>query len=97
MDDLFEVITADEFHEAKAQTSKGLVTEPRNFTTWIGLPSRLGFCTVPDHDEIQKMLSPEQKEYRQVYPTRMVTHIGDYDVCRDCFLRRADEVKDVAE
>jgi len=91
MDDLFEVISADEYHEARTQSSKELVTEPRNFTTWHALPTRLGFCTVPDHDEIQKMLSDEAKEYRQSYPTRWIVRLGEYEVCRDCFLRGADK------
>jgi len=34
-------------------------------------------------------LSDEEKEYRK--PTRMVFTIGQYDVCRDCFLMEADK------
>lgn len=88
----FEVITADEFYVAQAQPSKSkLVTEPRNFATWFALPTGLGFCTVPSHDEIQQMLKPEQQAIRQKYPSRMVVRLGDINVCRDCYLAEADK------
>jgi len=90
---LFEIIDAETFHKGQAKTSKGktLKTEPRMLTTWYDLPTTFGFCTVPMHDEIQKSLSPEKKEYRQVYPSRLVYKIGEYQVCRDCFMAKADK------
>lgn len=94
MEPLFEPISAEEYHKAQAPrgTAKELKTEPRLLTTWYDLPTTFGFCTVPDHDEIQRMLKPEQKEYRQVYPTRHVFEIREgLRVCRDCFMAEADK------
>ncbi len=90
---LFEIIDADAYRKGTARTSKGkkLKTEPRNFTTWYDLPTHFGFCTVPTHEDVQRTLKPEQKEYRQVYPTRSVYQIGEYFVCRDCYLAEADK------
>jgi hypothetical protein len=94
MEPLFEPITAEEFHKAQAPrgSSKTLKTEPRMLTTWYELPTAFGFCTVPAHDEIQQMLLPEQKEYRQVYPTRHVFTMSEgLTICRDCFMAEADK------
>lgn len=94
---LFTPISEDEYNAAHAapitsrkRTSK-VVTEPRIQTVWFTLDTHLGFCTVPAHEEIQKMLDPEAKEYRQVFPTRMVYEINGMMVCRDCFVHGADK------
>lgn len=92
---LFEIITGDEFRKetiTAASSRKQLRTEPRLQTIWFALPSHQGFCTVPDHDEVQKMLKPEQLPYRDKYPTRYVYEISPgLFVCRDCFLMGADK------
>ena len=103
MDDLFEVISGEEFRQAegdkdeteqpKKRRARKVVTEPRTLTIWydtVKLQS-MGFCTVPDHDEVQMTLDPEKKAYRQKYPTRMVLDIDGVKVCRDCFIAEADK------
>lgn len=87
----FEVISQEEYFKASVPKGKKVKTEPRNYTTWYDLTTHFGFCTVPRHEEIQKQLDPEKKEYRQVYPSRMVYEIDGMKVCRDCFLREADK------
>ena len=99
---LFEVISDDEF--AKAQASSETTTEKpkrgskskwntdiRTQTNWFKFPTHTGFCTVPTHAEVQATLKDgEAGQYRQLYPSRQVFTIGEYDVCRDCFLVEAD-------
>jgi hypothetical protein len=87
---LFEVISEDEFRKAGAPKAKGHRTEPRTLTVWFALPTTMGFCTVPSHVEIQRQLNPEEQEYRDKYPTRMIFKIGEYFVCRDCFVVGGD-------
>jgi hypothetical protein len=97
----FEEITEDELlKETAATTSTG---RPRNKkfddsirtnTNWHKLPHIMGFCTVPAHDELQKLIceaSDEAREYReQRYPNRMTYFIDPYHVCRDCFVAEVD-------
>lgn len=99
--DLFEEISAEEFQTAHSVSSKSppksrrarvAKTEPRNNTTWYALPHSQGFCTCPAHDEIQQLLNPEEKVYRQKYPVRMVYPItATMDICRDCFVNGGDK------
>lgn len=95
MDGLFEVISEDEFRKESTQrTAREATTEPRTLTVWLalGTHTHLDYCTVPAHDEVQKMLNPEQQEYRQKYPTRMVYEIRPGVLCcRDCFIAEADK------
>lgn len=69
-------------------------TSIRTNTNWHRLPHIMGFCTVPSHDEVQKLImeaSEEAREYReQRYPSRMTYFIDPYHVCRDCFVAEAD-------
>jgi hypothetical protein len=65
-------------------------TTDRSLTAWFKLPHIQSFCTVPLHDEIQSLLSDEDKDFRQRYPVRMVYTIGIYRVCRDCYVAQAD-------
>lgn len=90
---LFEIISEDEFRKQNVpKTKREVATEPRLQTVWFGLPTSPGFCTIPAHNEIQQMLKPEQREYRQKYPTRHVFEIRpDTFICRDCFLMGADK------
>lgn len=90
---LFEVLSGDEFRRQNIpKQSRAVVTEPRTRTVWFALPTHQGFCTCPDHDEVQKLLNPEQKEYRQKYPTRHVFEIREgLLICRDCFIAEADK------
>jgi hypothetical protein len=92
-DPLFEIISEDEFRKQNTpRTKRGVVTEPRLQTIWFALPTSLGFCTIPAHNDVQQMLKPEQKPYRQAYPTRHVFEISPgVFVCRDCFLMGADK------
>lgn len=87
---LFEVVSEEEFTRTAPRT-KGYTTEPRTLTVWYTLPHSFGFCTVPRHEEVQEKLEPDQKEYRQRYPTRLTFPIGEYMVCRDCFIVEADK------
>jgi hypothetical protein len=90
---LFRVVSAEEFAKSPAPSKrKALKTEPRTLTTWYDLQHSMGFCTVPDHDDVYRSLNPEKQAYRQKYPTRMIIRIGEYDVCRDCYLVEADKV-----
>jgi len=92
--DWIESVGREEFKREAASTqrkSKALTTEPRTRTVWVELPYSLGFCTVPAHDEVMKLLTPNQKVYRDKYPTRWIIRIGELDVCRDCFLAGADK------
>ena len=96
MNDLFEVISETEYKSAiraeKKARGRTLKTEPRNNTTWFTLPVEAGFCTCPRHEEVQRALNPEQKEYRQKYPTRHVYEIRDgMFICRDCFVHGVDK------
>lgn len=94
---LFEPISAEEFRRQTIRgTSKREVkTEPRMLTVWYDLPTTPGFCTIPDHNEVQQMLNPEAKEYRQRYPTRHVFEIQEgVFICRDCFMAGADKHDD---
>jgi hypothetical protein len=81
---------------ARRKGSK-LVTEPRTLTTWIAIETHFGFCTVPAHDEIQRILSPEQQIYRDMYPTRLVFEIEPgIMICRDCFIHEGDKESDIS-
>lgn len=92
---LFEVIDTATYEAAQRKTSGARKSkhnlDDRSFTTWYSLSHTMGFCTVPNHDEVIRSLNDEQKEYRQQYPVRMVYEIGEYMVCRDCFLAEADK------
>ena len=90
---LFEVISGDEFRKsAISRTRKELVTEPRQRTVWFALPTAPGWCTVRIHKDVQQMLNPEAKEFRDKYPVRHVFEISEgLFVCRDCFLAGADK------
>lgn len=96
---LFESISPDEFDKAtqrtpRTKTSTGDKELERTQTVWFTLPSRLGACTVPSHDHVVgKITDPIKKAYREAYGhnLRMVYTIGEYDVCRDCFLMEADK------
>ena len=82
---LFEVINQDEFVQSQ-RTSREYQTEPRTLTTWFKLPHNMGMCEVPEHDEIQQALNPEEIVIRQKYPVRMVFAINGIPTCRDCFM-----------
>lgn len=82
---LFEVIDQETFLKSKTAT-KEHSTEPRTFVTWFKLPHTMGMCEVPQHDNVQAELKPEQQATRQRYPTRMVFKIKDMQTCRDCFM-----------
>jgi hypothetical protein len=96
---LFEVISETQYRQSTTPRGrKVMVTEPRNMTTWIALPTTFGHCTVPKHDEVIDTLSDEQKEYRKKFmdrhnkePIRMIVRIGELDVCRDCYYVGADK------
>lgn len=91
--DWIESVERDEFKREATpiRKSKSLKTEPRTRTVWVELPYSFGFCEVPAHEEVQKLLNPSQLEYRQKYPTRWVIDINGVMVCRDCFLAEADK------
>jgi hypothetical protein len=97
----FEEISEDELKQALAapsSTGKGrnkkFDINDRTQTGWFRLPHIMGFCTVPTHDELQKLIcetSEEAKEWRQQqYPNRMTYFIDPYHVCRDCYFAEAD-------
>lgn len=97
----FEIIDEDEFKKAQARKASAKPatgrkatakynTDDRTKTGWYKLPHSMGFCTVPSHDLVMETIKPEGKVYRQRYPSRMVIQIGDYLVCRDCYLAEAD-------
>jgi hypothetical protein len=96
---LFTPISEEEYNAAhatpistKRRSGSKVVTEPRIQTVWFALDTHMGFCTAPEHEEIQRMLDPEAKEYRQVYPTRQVYEIRPgLEICRDCFLHEVDK------
>ncbi|HKU53213.1 MAG TPA: hypothetical protein VJQ25_12135 [Nitrospira sp.] len=98
-DVIFTPISEDEYNAAhapnptpKRSRAKQLVLEPRNRTTWFSLEQQMDFCTMEQHEEIQSLLNPEQKEYRQKYPTRLVITLEDgRKMCRDCFIHEADK------
>ena len=87
-----EKISADEFKQAQLEIvadrkpAKQLVTEPRTRVVWFALPTTDGVCAVPEHDEIQRTLSPKALAYRARIPTRQVCEIKGVMMCRDCFL-----------
>ena len=89
---LFEFLDADEWRRTTVtRTRNKIVTEPRLQTIWFALPSHLGTCTVPSHDEVQTLLTDEQKVYRSHERLRYVYEIRDgLFLCRDCFLAGAD-------
>ena len=91
---LFEVISGEQFRkDSTPRTTREVRTEPRLQMIWFALPTTTGYCTVPDHEEIQKMLKPEAQSYRDQYPVRHVYEMRDgLFVCRDCFLAEADKV-----
>jgi hypothetical protein len=96
---LFEPISKEEYERVhrhkpakRTRRTRELVTEPRNNTTWYGLPHVMGFCTCPYHDDIQRMLHPDAQVYRQKYPVRMTFEIREgLPICRDCFLNEGDK------
>lgn len=103
MSDLFETVTEDEFKKATEPKERKTTTgggrkqktidySDRTLTGWFKLTTRMDFCTVPGHDAHQMELNPEQKEYRQKYPTRMVIEKDGTLVCRDCFVANIDEL-----
>lgn len=93
---LFRVIDESEFlaeetTPRKTRTPRSANTDDRTQRGWYKLAHpQHGFCTVPRHEEIQKTLNEEQIEFRDKYPVRMLYPIGDYLVCKDCYLARAD-------
>lgn len=91
--DWIESVSPEEFKRetTTVRKKKTVATEPRTRTVWVELDYSLGFCTVPAHEEVQKLLNPGQLEYRQKYPTRWVIEINGIMVCRDCFLAEADK------
>jgi len=97
---LFLPITAEEFQAAQPTPVKATTTsrkrqpktEPRNLTTWYTLPHTVGFCTCEQHEEIQKLLNPEQLDYRQKFPVRHTYEIREgLFICRDCFIHEGDK------
>lgn len=91
---LFTVVDAETFARSlapKQRSRRSPKTEPRTQTVWFDLVHHTGFCTVPRHDEVQRSLHPAKQEVRQKYPVRHVFTIGEFDVCRDCFLAEADK------
>lgn len=88
-----ESISAEEFRrETLPKSSKQLTTEPRTRTVWFDLPHTTGYCTVPAHEEVQKLLDPSKREYRDKYPVRHVFEIrAGLFICRDCFIAEADK------
>ena len=100
---LFEVISDDEYAKAQATsqasdkpkraTKSKHNTDIRTQTNWFKLPTHTGFCTVPMHAEVQAVINedPIAENYRQKYPSRQVFEIGEYMVCRDCFVVEADK------
>lgn len=96
---LFEVIDTATYEAAQRSVTKSgkrskkeINLDVRSYTVWYSLAHTMGYCTVPNHDEIIRSLSAEKQEYRQQYPVRMVYPIGDLFVCRDCFLLGADQI-----
>lgn len=86
---LFEVVDQATFTEGlspKTRAKRSPKYEPRNLTTWYALDHHFGYCTVPNHEDVQRELNPMQKEYRQAYPTRLLHNINGVDTCRDCYL-----------
>jgi hypothetical protein len=105
MSDLFEVLDEDEFKREQAlgasevpdapkrtRSKREPKTEPRNFTTWYGLPTVYELCSMDRHAEVQDSLNEEEKAYRQRLPQMMVyeLHPGIF-ICRDCFLQEVDK------
>lgn len=98
---LFESLSKEEYDKVFATEPKApkrtrkVVTEPRTNTVWNALPSHaihMGFCTCPNHDEIQKLLNPTALVYRQKYPVRMCLEISEgLHICRDCFVHEGDK------
>lgn len=97
----FEEITEEELKKEIAESTgtgrkknKKYDDTIRTQTGWHKLPHIMGFCTVPTHDELQKLIcetSDEAREYReQMYPNRMTYLIDPYHVCRDCYVAQAD-------
>ena len=95
----FEEITEAELKAETTTTGNRTKTKKfdendRSQTGWFKLPHIMGYCTVPTHDELQKLIaetSEEKKEWReQHYPNRMTYFIDPYHVCRDCYIAEAD-------
>jgi hypothetical protein len=95
----FEEISEDQLKaELKTSTSrsknKKFDDTDRSQTGWFRLPHLMGFCTVPTHDELQKLIcetSEDARQWReQKYPNRMTYFIDPYHVCRDCYIASAD-------
>jgi hypothetical protein len=92
---LFRVIDESEFlaqdSKPTPKKSKSQNTEDRTHKGWYKLNhTQHGFCTVPHHAEVQAQLSEEKQEFRDKYPVRMLYPIGDYLVCKDCYIMGAD-------
>ena len=96
----FEEISEDELKKETAATG-GKGKNPkfddtdRSQTGWFRLPHVMGFCTVPKHDEVQKLIFETGDEdaimwRTQKYPNRMTYSIDPYRVCRDCYISEAD-------
>ncbi len=97
----FEEITEDELKKELTTSTPGTKGKNKKFddtdrsqTGWFRLPHVMGFCTVPTHDELQKLIcetSDDAREWReQHYPNRMTYSIPPYMVCRDCYVNEAD-------
>ncbi len=104
MSDLFEYLSPEEFERemgkaapqkppsTKGKRTRAVVTEPRTNTVWYALNHVMGFCECPAHDEIQMLLNPTAKVYRQKYPVRMTYEIQPgMHICRDCFTHGGDK------
>lgn len=100
MEPLFRIIDETEFNAEATATPKSTTggrktktgnTDDRTHTGWYKLNhTQHGFCTVPSHNVVQDALSDEKKEFRDKYPVRMLFPIGNYLVCKDCYIMKAD-------
>ena len=92
---MFKEVSADLEGEILAKEDKPTRTKRgpdfsiRTVTHWFTLTHKMGFCTVPTHyDNVPE--SDHTGQPYDKYPTRMCVEIGDYHVCRWCFIAKAD-------
>jgi len=97
----FEEISEEELKKELTTTTHSTRGKNKKFddtdrtqTGWFRLPHVMGFCTVPTHDELQKLIveaSDDAREWReQHYPNRMTYLLPPYYVCRDCYVNEED-------
>jgi hypothetical protein len=89
---VFKEVSADlesEILASSTRQKRGPDYSIRTVVHWLTLPHKLSFCSVPTHYDNVPDTDMNGQPYDK-YPSRLCTEIGDYSVCRWCYINSAD-------